>query len=321
MSNFGGTMDFGEWVHKIRTQQNLDVRSFAEKTGVDGSTISRIENAKTQSTLYTAFRICEGLQVPLPILIHELKGTYPSIKQSLDETKNQVRESNANYATQREENRVVTINDIEIFIDSFYKDRTARKEDLAKHLNYIVASDIDSQLEHPQENFFVPEDIEKLLLNSPVYQFELQYPSELSAEAILAIYKQSGAMTLTDIGVYTRKIRTEKKVSLEKLENIVKISSSVLSRLETGALDRIKFADILILDEQLEQGWTIISMYWEACKFQEKFLYRHHHVPNERITSSPGSFDDVEFKLASVYITVYRWLYYFSLPKEIIHQW
>ena len=101
----------------------------------------------------------------------------------------------------------------------------------------------------------------------------------------------------------------------------MKISSSVLSRLETGALDRIKFADILTLDEQLEQEWTIIGMYWEACKFQEKFLYRHHRVNNERITSSSGSFDDVEFKLASVYITVYRWLYYFSLPKETIHQW
>ena len=83
--------------------------------------------------------------------------------------------------------------------------------------------------------------------------------------------------------------------------------------------DHIKLADILTLDEQLEQGWTIVGMYWEACKFQEKFLYRQNRDNNEATPSLEGS-DDVEFKLASVYITVYRWLY-FNLSKEIIHQW
>jgi transcriptional regulator with XRE-family HTH domain len=313
-------MDFGEWLHQTRIKRNLDVRALAKKTGIDGSTISRIENIKTQSTLYTAFRICEGLNIPFPTLIYELKGSYPSTQKPLDEVSHQLRENhtkymlNSNEVVSLKETILITIHDVETFLDFFYADELACKMRLASNMNYIFyyASDVQNQLESSHREIFVAEDIDKLLLSSSFYHFELKYPSSLSDEAILAIYKQEGVMTLTDIGAYTRKVRSQKKVSLEKLEDSAKISSSVLSRLEAGALDRIKLADILTLDEQLEQGWTIIGMYWEACKFQEKFLFRQNRTHNERAASSFAESDDVEFKLASVYITVCRWLYYFS---------
>src|SRR5258708_37666916 len=70
-------MEFGTWVQNIRKERGLDIREMAQITGVDASTISRIENSRTEATLYSSFRICRGLKIPLPELIEVLSGPYP----------------------------------------------------------------------------------------------------------------------------------------------------------------------------------------------------------------------------------------------------
>jgi hypothetical protein len=47
----------------------------------------------------------------------------------------------------------------------------------------------------------------------------------------------------------------------------------VLARLEEGALERIKLNDILLLDEQLEQGGKILVMYWRASQLHEEVMH------------------------------------------------
>ena len=58
-------MEFGEWLRNQRRVMGMDVRDLGGRSRVDPSTISRIENQHTQSTLLTAYRLCEGLETSL----------------------------------------------------------------------------------------------------------------------------------------------------------------------------------------------------------------------------------------------------------------
>src|SRR5260221_14635496 len=63
ISMTGIMISFGEWMRAIRKERCLDIRTLAERTGVEATTISRVENARTQVTLQTCVRLCEGLGV------------------------------------------------------------------------------------------------------------------------------------------------------------------------------------------------------------------------------------------------------------------
>src|SRR6266567_613983 len=67
-------MDFGSWLKQMRLERNMDLRAFADLIGINMSSVSRIENSRTQVTLSTAVRICERLEVPLPTLMQSLQG-------------------------------------------------------------------------------------------------------------------------------------------------------------------------------------------------------------------------------------------------------
>src|SRR5579863_5396562 len=70
-------MDFGRWVRAQRERREMDVRAFARLTGVDASTISRIEQARSQVTLWTAVRMCERLNTTPADLLAALGGKRP----------------------------------------------------------------------------------------------------------------------------------------------------------------------------------------------------------------------------------------------------
>src|SRR5260221_14686408 len=67
-------MNFGEWIRMLRKQHNYDIRTLAQQSGVEASTISRVENERTQVTLLIAIRLCEGLGVTVSDMLTEVFG-------------------------------------------------------------------------------------------------------------------------------------------------------------------------------------------------------------------------------------------------------
>jgi transcriptional regulator with XRE-family HTH domain len=279
-------MEFGQWIRSVRKQQKLDIRTLAVRTGVEASTISRVENTRTQVTLGTAIRICEGLGMTATDLLLAVRG------------KRLVPLEEMNTPT---EDPIPTLHTIEMFLNSFRANPEAGYLLLSNLLNKVVF------LKEEDSYPFLPEGVRSLLFHSPIYQFEIQYPPDIEAEDILTIYKRGGVLTLVDIGTYVKKIRREKQVTLAYLEDTAKVSSSVLSRLETGLMEQVKLADILRLDDQLEQDGKLLAMYW-----------RVHHLNMLLLRQSLASADRTEFlslpkselegKLLSVFITLHRWL-------------
>src|SRR6266704_6520350 len=266
-------MDFGAWVRSIRDRREMDVRAFAHLVGVDASTISRIEQARSQATLSTAVRICEGIGMTPSNLLWALQGKRPKWTEGY-------------YITR--ESEVITINDLEAWLSSLRRHWQEECISLTSLLNRIAAHSDDGGLTSGETALLiVPEDIEKLLQDSRLYQFKIHYPEDMKADVIWNIYMDGGALSLVDIGAYIRQARRTRRVTLSGLEESGKLSASVLSRLEAGVLERVKLIDVLTLDEQLGQEGKIVAMYWRACSLMDT-VARVHHQDLQIEAEAPG---------------------------------
>ncbi len=276
-------MEFGEWIRLLRKERKLDIQSLAERSGVEASTISRAENARTQVTLLTAIRLCEGLEITSADILKTVYGEHSSksVQAPLSVTP-----------------AVPKMSDVENFLSYYHGNEGEGKLWLADLLNRAVT--MSRSTSQVQENgplrLIVPEDIQKLLLESPVYRFEVQYPPAMSSDDIFTIYRCGGMLTLTDLGEYMKKLRRERQVTLEQMEQSVKLSPSILSRLETGYTEQIKLVDVLMLDRHLGQGGTLLSMYWEAYSCYMDIVRRQ------------PAFAERNLKLATLFIVACRWL-------------
>jgi len=276
-------VDFGEWIKLLRKERKLDIQSLADHSRVEASTISRAENARTQVTLLTAMRLCEGLGVTKDDLLDAVYGKH-TIKGDQEE--------------QPVTLAVPTMNDVEQFLSNFHRNEEEGQVWLTDLLNnvYTISRSILASPGVSPLRLFVPEDIHKLLLDSPIYRFEVQYPPTIRSNDILSLYQRGGMLTLSDVGEFVKRLRRERQVTLEQMEQRVKLSPSILSRLESGFTEQIKLADVLVLDAQLGQEGTLFSMYWDA------------YGSYERIIRLYGSSSERDLKLTVLYITACRWL-------------
>jgi transcriptional regulator with XRE-family HTH domain len=276
-------MDFGEWIRLLRKEQKLDLQSLAERSNVEASTISRLENARTQITLQTAIRLCEGLGMTVEDLLQVVYGNR-SVPDDREKP--------------YEKPLVPKLRDVEQFLTDFHQDEELGKLWLSYLLNKIASMSSSESKGDEKVTFllFVPEDIQKLLLNMPLYRFEIQYPPTITSKDILSIYRLGGVLSLTDIGEYIKKLRRERQVTLDQMEEKVKLSPSILSRLEAGFTEQIKLSDVLLLDQQLGQEGILLSMYWEAYNWYERVIGNR--------AASAGQ----DLKLIMLFIIVCRWL-------------
>jgi len=282
---------FGNFIRSVRKERKLDILALAERSGVEASTISRVENARTQVTLLTAIRLCEGLEVTVADVLTALLGS-----RSLRKQQSQVLEALA----------VPTTRDANQFLTYFHSNKEDGMIWLANLLNKVVSMNMHVQGGQGDHafHFFVPEDIQKLLFDSQVYRFEIQYPPAVRPSDLLAIHQQAGMLTLLDISEYVRKVRREKQMTIARLEQVTKLSQGAIARLESTVVEQIKLADVLVLDKQLEQEGILLSMYWEAYRFYERSIRRR------------GTSAEQDMKLVSIFITICRWLQFMN-PQDI----
>jgi hypothetical protein len=171
----------------------------------------------------------------------------------------------------------------------------------------------------PTALLIVPEDIEKLLQDSRLYQFKVHYPEAMTAEALWQIYLRAGALSLVDIGIYLRQVRRTKRVTLSGLETKGSLSASVLSRLEAGALERVKLVDVLAFDERLGQEGKLVAMYWRACILLD--MVAQVHKPEQQADKNRIAFLDQrehDLRVIELFLTICRW---FSCQYGSDHTW
>jgi len=287
-------IELGQWLQQERVKQGIDLRTLSEQTGIDIGTISRVENMKTQVTLATAVRLCEGLGVT-PLSLLEALERKPGVDLvSFDGSGCEA---------------IPSLDDVQMFLRYIGDNWQAGCLLLADMLNMIASIHIHAGFTEPREvpHLFVPEDVDKLLIDLPLYRFEVVYPPHLGVEEIWKIYRCRKWLTVTDVGMYIRKLRNEKRVPLMRLQHAVKISDSVLARLEEGVLEHIKMNDALMLDEYLEQHGKVLAMYWKAYQLDREmteFLTERGH---QQTTLAFTNWIEQQEQLMFIFTILCRW--------------
>lgn len=275
--------EFGSWIRSLRKERQFDIRTLAERTGVEMSTISRVENARTQVTLITAIRLSEGLDKNVSDVLALLQ------KKPID------------IDTTDKADGIPNMSDVEQFLSYCQDNKKESMIWLSDLLNKVISNSRSAG--GSSSRLFVPEDIQKLLVDLPMYRFEIQYPPAITAQDILVLYKSGAMLAPVDISEYCRKTRREKQLTLDRLEQSAKLTQSIISRLESTVIEQIKLSDVLMLDEQLEQEGILLSMYWGVYSFYNRLVRYYKDVAEQNM------------KLASIFILTCRWLQFMN-PQD-----
>lgn len=282
-------LEFGTLIQNIRKQKGLEVRTLAEQVGVDASTISRIENLHTQATVYTAFLICDGLEISLSDLIYELKRNRPSL--------------GSDTLFPLESKFVVNLQEVVSIVRSFGEDKQQTINILLDKINHIL-NEYDSYRHEIRRvtgpyvvtGQYSAGELERYFYRSPFSEtYQLKYPP-LSADLILQLYRQNGVLTPTDVNEFLKQKRTKNRL------------------LPTSSIEKMKLFDILHLldwkNEELDYG-SVVGMIWEACRFLSKFV-KFNRVFDWKEGDGQYYFpaDDLaygEFRVAMFYVNLCRW--------------
>ncbi len=276
-------MEFGNLIQNARKQKGLEIRTLAEQVGVDASTISRIENLHTQATVYTAFRICEGLEISLFDLVFALEGRRLR--------------PNAGRLFPLETRFIVSLEEVISAVREFEENREFALSKLVEkinHLNMAFGSFIAGNAYAPGP--YSGGEIERYVFSSPFSEeYVLRYPP-LEADFVLQIYEQGGVLIASDVERYLKKNRTKGRF------------------LPTSSIEKIKLLEILGLLHKKgdgEDNESIVGMIWEACRLLSRFDYYPQSPSIEDFIESysyvNSSRKNWKLRLAAFYVTLSRW--------------
>jgi len=305
----GKLPSFGAWLRGTRERLGIDLETMSLRSGVDRSSINRIEREVSQPTLCTAVRLCEALGVGPHELVWSLQGrSLPQIAQE-----NAVGDMPA-----------LKLSDLDLFVRLTRHDIDAARSILVGWLNELstlyyedrnhaaATTDDDSQ-NSSNLPYFTESDVDKVLNDLAFYKSELQYPPQDNGSIIFDTYRRGGALTLKDVGAYIRWLRLERGTSLAGIGEQDGPSSSALSRIETGQLENVRLKDILLLDDVLSREGEILRMSWEACALSPNGTRIRNRNKSDQQSSKAWS--ERELKLAVAVVTIGRWWSYF-LPHD-----
>jgi transcriptional regulator with XRE-family HTH domain len=284
-----------EWLWSIRTDRAVSLQDISNITGLATSQISRIEQGKSDLTLFSVAKICHALRLDLFDLQRALQWNKSLfdiliLRPSIPPT-----------------DTVAIPSDIASIINLYKHDPIASKDFLHKSFNWVrFLAGFEKNIQETQANQFIKEAIEPLGDNyKPV-----PYPSTLSDGLVLETYMVKGALSIFDLGLLIRKRRKKKSLSLKQLSEKSNISFSALRRIEVGEIERIKFSDIFSIDTALGNEGDILAVAWDVAQ-----LYTGISLVEDEF-SSLQQWNVREKGLAETLIAISRWYQVFLSKKN-----
>jgi transcriptional regulator with XRE-family HTH domain len=284
------------WIRAQRERESLTIRALSEATRIDIATISRLENALSQPTLSTAVRLCDGLGSSFNSILPAVSSSAPPPEVGED-------------SSILKDSGVLTMQDIGLFFKVFRDEREEANSLLFNLLDRIQRLQQATTNIRPRSEFPLSGDkIEVLIENSPLLFVYLQYPPINRPQFYREIYHSGGVLISEDARAYLR-ICHEAQQSSDLGNSAL---SRVFSRVDQTAFERIKFLDVINLDEAHEAHGLIAGVYWYACKFQQSIS----EVASNVVRISPYDLQiDQYYRLAKLLVITCRWLQWL-LPND-----
>ncbi len=278
-----------------RRSAGVTLNTLAAQTGIDITTINRIEHVRTRATVQTAVRLFEALHMNPGEFYPDVDGLLP------------------NYSWQAETilelKQVITAQDVQTFVRFFREQPYSACEVLASLLNTIAdwRSKVDEWRVIPPP--VRPEQIDVLLSPSPLFYVDLRYPPDMLPQTLLALYRHGGVLTQTDLEACIRRLEGDIN------QNLSEHWRKVMRRLVDGPVGRVKFADVMTLDQLLKSEGAVVATFWMAYMVSDESLHEH---PEEQGTAIQRVEDtNQDTRAAAFFIKVCRWLqlcYFENVP-------
>ena len=267
---------FGTWLKTKRQQREWQTRDLAQHARVDIGTVSRIENAHTKATMFTVFQLLDAFNMYVEELLRELSNHEQETEQlSKNVAVNQMG---------------VPQLAIERLLMLYERDESRLLTYLAGWLNWI-ANHWDGKTLNHWDSSFQPRDVVKLLSNSLFFIFELKHAPGYARTAIIDLYNYGGHLTWKDVGGFLDSYNENSS----EYNQLSRQTKDILRRLKADSHAGIKFEDLLLLNEELDE--RAVGM-----------IGRAYHSQN----NSP------ETKLITLFIHIWYWFKFLESTRDLL---
>lgn len=281
------------WLKSKRIQNKFDVMGLSSRSFVATSQISRIENNLSTITVNTLVGLGYGLDFDLEEVLSVLK-IPPHIskrknKKELDVQIPQINDAYSVWLLFRDEAQKAK----KLMYDGYYQAQSSMGEGNFDEMS--GAFDLVWQALQAHSDEFVA----------------LPYPQGIELEHFAGIYSSGGAITNIDVGMYLARKRVEIGISQRELAKKTKISHSVISRLESGSIERVHFEYVIQLDKALKIGGDLIALAWKAGEY-ESGISLLKYMNEKNIVQQKLHYTEWEQTAkawADAFITICRWHY------------
>lgn len=303
-------MEFGAWIKQLRMEQQLSGKDLAARSGVNAGTISRVELGRTDTTMSTVVRLCRALGVGFSEFYEAMR------KNAAKSLATQPVDSVAYY-------NVLQRKDVVNFIRFFRKDPSACVQFTAEFINAVA--DLQPKRRTARKGTKItslqlqPIDLDNLSKDLPLHVLRVPYPPDISSDILDVTVNIDGVIIPEDFRVFLKKLRQEKKLTLEELAEALGDggpSASTLSRLESGATEQLTLLQVFILSDYLGSAYSLVKMCWEIGILQaERAIYTLLPDISNAPIMPPQDWSLEEIELAYIFVKTGRWLQYLRIRK------
>ncbi len=292
----GRRLSFGRWILAERQRRRLQAGGLASRCGVNVGTVSRVERDLVEPTLEIALRLCAGLDLALSDYV---RAAAPEV----------LPRASRRLSWAGPDQAVLSAVDVAGFVSlsgRHWKSAQRLFEDLLDRIQ-AVRPGIRREVRHSLAEHlldFWDDDRSGFLPGLMPYDYDLEYPPDEDGDRAIRLHRLGGLLTYHDVGLYLRHARLDRSLTLAGLEEAAGISDSVVNRLESGSLEKIKLASLVQLDEQLACRGELLALSWRAAEFHSGLMLRWVEARRAR----RAGWDRLEFRTALQLVKASRWL-------------
>jgi transcriptional regulator with XRE-family HTH domain len=270
-------MNFGDWINKLRNDQDLTLVELASQAGMTHPALIFIETGESRPTLTSAKRLCQVLGVTVSDLVSVVQNREP------------LRYLEADFGTRK--GMTLNLDDVEAFLE-VCDISVDQAELLLMALINRIARLYPALVQ--QANVGVPKlsiaNIQAMVSDSPFHVSYLKFPNT-TAEMVWQTFKQSGVLMSRDTMVYIQETFDRHESIPENTKLVEKVIRSLKRRATRDLAVQFVLEDILALDLALADEGEILAMFWRIAELGELLEER----------------DEREERLVSILIKAYRW--------------
>jgi len=246
-------VSLGQWIKQQRESQKINIGALADRSKIDQGTISRIENNRTQPTIFSIVRLGENLGFTWKdVLAESLPSGVPD-------------RVAPDYVSR--DSAVLSRDDLAAFTACYETPLQQRLKDfLGRTLNTVL----DREARYRGQSVETALDANTIitLMQLPeVCRVIIGYPP-IAYQPLIAYYQRGGVIIAQDGQAIVKALYEYQKAWPD---HVPPAFSSLIRRLKEPSLERVKFSAVLYTDMFIRQHTNlelpVLPFYWDACRY------------------------------------------------------